>query len=114
MTTLTEVVKHPVIRQKYGVLAQARGAGGLAADSQPGHDRRQRFAGRALLVLPRGLALLSRRRKHLLRRHSRGPKSRACDSPRGAMRGRESVGLGPSLDCAGRQVRGSDSERRAR
>ena len=49
-----------------------RGSGGLAADSQPGHDRRQCVAGRALLVLPRRLAVLSRGRKHLLRRYADG------------------------------------------
>ncbi len=66
MTTLTEVANHPVIREKYGLLSEAVAAGGFAADPQPGHSRRQCFAGRALLVLPRRLAMLSRRRQHLL------------------------------------------------
>ena len=73
MTTLTEVVRHPVIREKYSLLAEGAEAGRLAADPQPGHHRRQRVAGRALLVLPQRLDVLSRRRQHLLRRHARRP-----------------------------------------
>ena len=80
MTTLTEVVKHPVIREKYGLLAEGAEVGGFAADPQSGNDRRQRVAGRALLVLPRRLAVLSRRRQHLLCRHADRPQPRARDS----------------------------------
>lgn len=75
MTTLTEVAQNTVIRQRYGLLAQAAEFGSFAANPQPGHDRRQYFAGYALLVLPRGLALLSRGRKHLLCRHTGRQKS---------------------------------------
>ena len=53
--------------------------GRVAADSQSGHDRRQRHAGHALLVLPRRLAVLPRRRQHLLRRHAAGDQPRARD-----------------------------------
>ena len=69
MTTLTEVVRHPWSR-KIRPVGAGRGTGGIAADSQPGHARRQRVAGCALLVLPRRLALLPRRRQHLLCRHA--------------------------------------------
>ena len=75
MTTLSELVKHPVIREKYSLLAEARRAGRVAADPEPGNHRRQCIAGHALLVLPCGLALLPCRRKYLLRRHSHGPES---------------------------------------
>ena len=70
MTTLTEVAQHPVIREKYSTAGAGRRAGSFAADPQPGHYRRQRVAGCAMLVLPRRLALLSCRRKHLLCRHA--------------------------------------------
>jgi hypothetical protein len=49
------------------------GTGSLAADPKPGHHRWQCFAGRSLLVLPRGLALLPRWWKHLLCRHTGRP-----------------------------------------
>ena len=68
-----------------------RGAGRLAADSQSGDDRRQRVAGHALLVLPRRLDLLSRRRQHLLRRHADGGQPRARDLRRRPLRRREPV-----------------------
>ena len=51
------------MREKFGVLLEGAGSGRLAADPQPGHDRRQRVAGRALLVLPRRLVVLPRRRQ---------------------------------------------------
>ena len=70
MTTLTEVVNHPIIKEQFGLLAEAAELGRLAADPQPGHHRRQRVAGHALLVLPRRLALLPCRRQHLLCRHT--------------------------------------------
>ena len=73
MTTLTEVVNHPIVKQKYGLLAQAAEAGGIAANPQSGNARRQCFAGHALLVLPRRLAVLSCRRQHLLCRYAGGP-----------------------------------------
>ena len=75
MTTLTEVVQPPRRQREIWIAGAGRGTGGVAADSQPGHAGRKRFAGRALLVLPGGLAMLPRRRKHLLRRHSGRQKS---------------------------------------
>ena len=69
-------VQHPFDR---------RGAGGIPADSQPGHHRRQRVAGRALLVLSRRLEMLSRRRQHLLRRYADRPSiasTPSCDADR--------------------------------
>ena len=66
MTTLTNVVRHPMVMAKFKILSRGGGSGGLSADSQSGHDRRQRLAGHALLVLPQRIRLLSRRRNYLL------------------------------------------------
>ena len=93
MTTLTEVARNPVIRGKYGVLAQAAE---LVASPQM-----------------RRLALLSRGRKHLLCGHPGGQKSRACHSARRTMCGCESLRHGARPDCTGCQVRRDDSERPA-
>ena len=90
MTTLTEVVEHPVIKEKYKLLGDRRGVSGVSANQKPGHHRRQRYPGRALLVLPRGLAVLPRRRQHLLCRHASGPQPRARDSSCRPLRGGES------------------------
>ncbi len=90
MTTLTEVVNHPIIKQKYGLLAQAAEVVASPQIRNQGTHRRQCFAGHALLVLPRRLAVLPRRRQHLLCRYAGGPQPRACDSARGALRGGES------------------------
>ena len=70
MTTLTTIANDPMVKERFPLLAAGGADRRLAADSQPGHARRQRVAGRALLVLPRRLAVLSRRRQHLLRRHA--------------------------------------------
>ena len=102
LTTLTEVVQHPVVREKFGLLMRGGGAGGVAADPQPGHARRQRVAGHALLVLPQRLDVLPRRRQHLLRRHADGDQPRARDSRRRPLRGGEPVGHGAGADRAGR------------
>ena len=48
-TTLTEVVRHPVVRAVFD--PPRSGRSGSVAGSQPGHYRRQRLAGHALLVL---------------------------------------------------------------
>ena len=72
MTTLTEVVSNPLVQREVRPAGGGGGAGRLAADPQSGHARRQRVAGRALLVLPRRLDVLPRRRQHLLRRHADG------------------------------------------
>ena len=83
--------------------AECGRSGRLAADSQSGHDRRQRLAGCPLLVLPRRLAVLSRRRQHLLRGYADGPESRARHPRRRSLRGRESVGHGARADRARRE-----------
>ena len=67
-----------------------RGVSGVASNQKPGHTRWQRIPGRALLVLPRGLAVLPRRREHLLCRHTGGPQPRARDSACRPLRGGES------------------------
>ena len=102
MTTLTEVVQHPVVQEKFGMLTRGGRAGRLAADPQPGHDRRQRLAGHALLVLPQRLDVLPRRRQHLLRRHADGDQPRARDPRRRPLRGGEPVRHGAGADRARR------------
>ena len=72
MTTLTEVANHPLIQEKYRAPRRGGRSGRVAADPQPGHHRRQRLAGRALLVLPGRLDVLPRGRQHLLRRYADG------------------------------------------
>ena len=65
------------------VLDPAAEAAELVASPQirnQGTHRRQRVAGHALLVLPRRLDLLPRRRQHLLRRHADRHQPRARDS----------------------------------
>ena len=89
---------------------EGRRSGGLAADPQPGNHRRQRVAGRALLVLPQRLEVLSRGREHLLRRYADGHQPRARHSGRGPLRGRESFGFGAGADRARRE--NGDSQRR--
>ena len=60
MTTLTEVVQHPVIKEKYNLfLAEGAEAAASPQIRNQGTNRRQCVAGRALLVLPRRLAVLS-------------------------------------------------------
>ena len=79
MTTLTEVVRHPVVKEKFGLLAQAaelvaspqiRNQGTLGGNVS--QDTRCWYYRARLAVLPR-------RRQHLLRRHAGGPKPRARD-----------------------------------
>ena len=82
--------------------ARGGGSGRVAADSQPGHDRRQRLAGHTVLVLPRRVALLSRRRQHLLCRHPRGDQPRARHPGRRPLRGRQPVRHRAGADRAGR------------
>jgi len=57
MTTLTEVVRHPLVNQRFKL---------LPADSESGHNRRECVAGHALLVLPQRISVLSRGRQYLL------------------------------------------------
>ena len=112
MTTLTEVVTHPVVREKYSILMEAAELVGLAADPQSGDHRRQRVAGHALLVLPRRLDVLSRGRQHLLRRHADGHQPRARDFRRRPLRGGEPVGHRAGAGGA-RRADGRFADRRA-
>ena len=111
MTTLTEVVQQSARQTKLRPASARGGAGSIAADPQSGHHRRQRHAGRALLVLPRGLALLSRGRQHLLRRYSGRTQPRARNSSRGSLRRRKSVRFGSGADRAGRDICNADAQR---
>jgi hypothetical protein len=92
MTTLTEIANHLRSRRTTACFRGGVG-GGVAADSQPGNAGRQRFAGCALLVLPRRMAVLPRGRQHLLRRYAGGTQPRARDLWREPLRGRASVGF---------------------
>ena len=92
--------------------ARRRGVRRVAADPQSGHDRRQRDAGRALLVLPRRLALLPRRRQHLLRRYAAVAQPRARHLRRRSLRGGQSLGHGARADRA-RRADGDEERRRA-
>ena len=114
MTTLTEVVRHPIVQREVRHSAERRRSGRLSADSQPGNHRRQRLAGCALLVLPRRLAVLSRRRQHLLRGYAHGHQSRARHPRRGPLRGRQSFGHRARVDRARREDGDSNAEGRAR
>ena len=79
MTPLTEVVKHPVVREKFGLLMEAAElvaspqirnqgtiGGNVSQDTRCWYYRRR-------------LDVLSRRRQHLLRRHADGDQPRARD-----------------------------------
>ena len=79
MTTLTEVVNNPLIKATLRLVGARRGTRGLAANPESGNHWRQRNAGRPVLVLPRGLAVLSRWRQHLLCRYARRTQPRARD-----------------------------------
>ena len=60
----------------YAAVARPPRLRGLAAPAQPGHRRRQPLPAHALLVLPRRrVALLARRRRHLLRADRRPPQA---------------------------------------
>ena len=80
MTTLTEVVKHPVVREKFSLLTEAAELVASPQIRNQGTHRRQRVAGHALLVLPQRVVLLPGRRQHLLRGHADGGQPRARDS----------------------------------
>ena len=73
-------LQHPV---------ESRGGRGVAANPESGDHRRQCLAGHALLVLSRGLVVLSGRRQHLLRGHADRNQPRARDPRRRSLRGRE-------------------------
>ena len=105
MTTLTEVVRHPLVREKFGVLMQGAEAAASPQIRNQGTHRRQPHPGRPLLVLPRRLVLLPGRRQHLLRRHADRHQPRARHLRRRPLRGGEPVGHGAGDDRARRQVR---------
>ena len=79
MTTLTDVVRHPIVAAEVRrfILPQAAGGGRVPADSQSGNTWRKRFAGCSLLVLPGRLAVLPCRWQHLLRGYAHRSEPRA-------------------------------------
>ena len=114
MTTLTEVVQHPVVREKFGILMEAaelvaspqiRNQGTLGGNVS--QDTRCWYYRARLVVLPRG-------RQHLLRRHADGHQPRARDPRRRPLRGGESVGHRAGADRARRADGHPQRERRAR
>jgi len=60
MTTLTEVVRHPMVREKYSILPHAAEAAASPQIRNQGRSAAM-FPRTRVLVLPRRLALLSRR-----------------------------------------------------
>jgi xanthine dehydrogenase YagS FAD-binding subunit len=113
MTTLTEVVRDPVVREKFSILSEGAEAAASPADPQSGHHRRQRLAGRALLVLSRRLEMLSRRRQHLLRRYAYRHQPRARHLGRRPLRRRQPSDTAPALIAldAKMVIRSSKGER---
>ncbi len=103
MTPLTEVVKSPLVREKFSLLMEAAE---LVASPQ---IRNQGTLGGNVSQDTRcwyyrgGWDVLSRRRQHLLRRHADGGEPRACDLRRRPLRGGESVGHGAGAGRARRQ-----------
>ncbi len=114
MTTLTEIVRDPLVREKFGVLMQ-----GAEAAASP-QIRNQGTLGGNLTqdarcwYLPRRLVVLPGRRQHLLRRHADRHQPRARHLRRRPVRGREPVRHGAGDDRARRQVRHPLGRRRAR
>ncbi len=100
MTTLTEVVRHPVVREKYSILAEAAEAAASPQIRNQGTIGGNVTARCAVLVLPRRLALLSRWRQHLLRGYSIGHEPRARHFERGPLRRGQSVGFSSGVDRA--------------
>ena len=97
-TSLTEITRHPVVAREVQAPRRSGRARRVAADPQPGIDRRQREPGCPLPLLPRRLAVLPRRRQHLLRGHADGRESRACDPRSGSLRRGHAVGHGAGAD----------------
>ena len=74
-TTLAELASHELLAP-YAAVRAAASSRRLAAAAQRRHRRRQPLPGHALLVLPRPrVALLARRRRHLLRADRRPPQA---------------------------------------
>ena len=74
--TLAELAASPLVAPYAAVASRGR-RGRLAAPAQRRHGRRQPLPAHALLVLPRRrVALLARRRRHLLRADRRPPQAR--------------------------------------
>jgi len=91
MTTLTEVVRHPVVREKFSILSTGAEAAASPQIRNQGTIGGKRLPGRPLLVLPRRLEMLSRRRQHLFRRYAHRHQSRARHFARRPLRGRQPV-----------------------
>src|SRR5579883_1348837 len=110
MTTLTEVVTHPVIKERFGVLAQGAE---LAASPQ---IRNQGTIGGnvsqdARCHYYRAGWPCYRAGGNICYADTPTGQPRARDFRRGPLRGGESVGFGAGADRAGRQVRGADGGR---
>jgi CO/xanthine dehydrogenase FAD-binding subunit len=82
MTTLTDVVRHPIVKERYSILMKAAEAAASPQIRNQGTIGGQRVTGHPVLVLPGGLVLLPGRRQHLLCGHADGDQSRARDPER--------------------------------
>ena len=91
MTTLTTIANDPMVKERFPLLAEAALIVASPQIRNQGTLGGNVVAGRALLVLPRRLAVLSRRRQHLLRRHADGDQPRARDLRCRSLRGGEPV-----------------------
>ena len=102
LTTLTEVVRHPVVREQFGLLMEAAE---LVASPQ---IRNQGTLGGNVSQDTRcwyyrsGWTCYRAGGQHLLRGHADGDQPGARDSAGGPVRGGEPVGHGAGADCAGR------------
>ena len=105
MTTLTEVVRNPIIREKYSLLSEGAE---LAASPQ---IRNQGTIGGNVSQDARcwyyraGWPCYRASWEYLLRRYADRKEPRARHSSRGAMRRGEPVGFRPCVDCPRCQVR---------
>ena len=113
-TPLTEVVNIRWCARSSALLMEAAELVASPQIRNQGTHRRQRVAGHALLVLPRRLDLLPRRRQHLLRRHADGDQPRARDLRRRPLRGGQPVRHRAGARRARRADGDPRAERRAR
>ena len=115
MTTLTEVVRHPVVRETL----QPAARGGRSWSASPQIRNQGTIGGnvsqdtRCWYYRAR-LVVLSRRRQHLLRRHADGDQPRARHPRRRPLRGGQPVGHRAGADRARRVDGDPQRERRAR
>ena len=71
-TPLTDVVNHPAVKEKFGILMEAAELVASPQIRNQGTLGREHLAGHALLVLPERVVVLPRGREHLLRGHADG------------------------------------------